>query len=56
MHPSALVVAATTDPTYSRFNRDEDAQAVLGHPAPAGVTAVQNGEVASIVHLVEAPK
>lgn len=43
--PQVILTDSCCDPTYTRFNRDEDAQAILDHPALAGVTAVANGEV-----------
>lgn len=43
--PEVILTDSCCDPTYTRFNRDEDAQAILDHPALAGVSAVENGEV-----------
>lgn len=43
--PDVILTDSCCDPSYTVTNRDEDAVAILQHPALAGVSAVENGEV-----------
>ncbi len=43
--PDVILTDSCCDPSYTVENRDEDALAILQHPALAGVTAVENDQV-----------